>query len=321
MTTHDAEQRFYALPEPSTASGEERRVGVEIEFSGLSEDEVATILQARFGGEISRDDPHSLQVDDSAVGTLKVELDTAIAKNQSGGLRDKALDLLRGVVPVEIVTEPLTRDAVVQFNAVIDDLRNAGAVGSRDGLLFGFGVHLNVEVVDAEAAMTLRTVRSFALLEAWLRAEGQIDTMRRILPFVKAWPAELIDGLVRHKPQSMADLIDLCDPHIQSRNHSLDLLPLFKWAVPQLFEASYPDDTATKARPAFHFRLPDSRINEEDWSLHASWAMWHQVEEVAASDMLEALEDARMRFIIQGTTQSAAAWANETRDIVEGIRE
>ena len=38
------------LPRPKTAEGKPRRVGVEIEFSGLTEAQVARILAKEFGG-------------------------------------------------------------------------------------------------------------------------------------------------------------------------------------------------------------------------------------------------------------------------------
>lgn len=309
---------FRALPEPRTTDGKERRTGVEVEFSGLSEAQVADILQARFGGEISRCDAHRLRVEDSEVGVLKVELDTALAKKDTGKAGSRAMDLLRGLVPVEVITEPLTVEQIARFDSVIADLREAGASGSRDGVFLGFGVHLNPEVVSADAPHTLRTVRAFALMDPVLRKWNNIDVTRRVLPFVKPWPKAFVGLLVEEKPESLADLIDLCDPHVRTRNHALDLLPLFKWAVPKLFEASYPDDTATSARPTFHFRLPDSRINEPGWSLREPWEMWRQVEAVAACDRLEALEEAwRAQDEAGALARRDGAWVKAASDILQ----
>lgn len=45
--------------------------------------------------------------------------------------------------------------------------------------------------------------------------------------------------------------------------------------------------------PLTHFRLPDSRIDEPDWSLRQPWQLWRQVELVAANEhLLAALRDA-----------------------------
>ena len=320
MTENSAQaDGFRALPEPRTEAGEIRRTGVEVEFSGLSEEKVAEIIQARLGGEISRCDEHQLTVEGSEIGDLKVELDTALAKKDIGTAGARAMDLLRGLVPVEVITEPLTPAQIARFDNVMGDLREAGASGSRDGVFLGFGVHLNPEVVAAEAPFTLRTVRAFALLDPVLRSQNDIDVTRRVLPFVNAWPTEFVGLLVEERPRSMSDLIDLCDPYVRTRNHALDLLPLFKWAVPKLFEASFPDDTSTSARPTWHFRLPDSRINEPGWSLREPWEMWRQVEEVAASDRLEALEQAwRDHAGPRGFRRSEAAWVKAANDVLEG---
>jgi predicted PurR-regulated permease PerM len=134
---------------------------------------------------------------------------------------------------------------------------------------------------------------AYALLEPWLRDREQVDTTRRMMPFIGAWPQGLISDLANNDYNSLADLMRMAAAHIQSRNLSLDLLPLFKHAEPDLFAECYDIDDKTAARPTFHFRLPDSRIDEADWSLRQPWQLWRQVELVAANDtLLTALRDA-----------------------------
>jgi hypothetical protein len=80
---------------------------------------------------------------------------------------------------------------------------------------------------------------------------------------------------------------------VTSRNQSLDLFPLFKHAEPELFDKVFNVEDKTSARPTFHFRLPDSRIDEADWSLLQPWQLWRQVELVAANEaLLSALRSA-----------------------------
>lgn len=319
MTCQDADAyHFSPLPIEKNAQGAARRVGVEVEFSGLSERRAASILQETFGGEIDDSNPHQLFVRGGALGDLEVELDTVLGKTGMGAESQSRLkDLLRGLVPVEIVTEPLLPDQVALFDAVMPVLREAGASGSRDGVFLGFGVHLNAEVVAPADPHTMRTIRAFALLDPVLRAEKGIDVTRRVLPFVTSWPRALVDLLIEEKPDRLAALIDLIDPYVRSRNHALDLLPLLKHARPKLFEASYPDEQSTTARPAFHFRLPDSRINEPGWSLREPWEMWRMVEEVAASDRLERLEEAwTERKRAHGVLRRDSAWVRVASDIL-----
>lgn len=323
MTWQDADTHLFApLPVETNAKGAVRRTGIEVEFSGLCERRAASILQEQFGGDLDDADPHLLFVRDSALGDLEIELDTTLGKKKSGGLAGvQVKDLLRGLVPVEIVTEPLTPEKVAQFDKAIPALREAGASGSRNGVFLGFGVHLNVEVVAPADPHTLRTVRAFGLLDPVLRAENGIDMTRRVLPFVNAWPRALTDELVAEKPDRLELLLDLMDPHVRTRNHALDLLPLMKHALPRLFEASYPDEHSTKARPAFHFRLPDSRINETGWSLQEPWEMWRLVEEVAASAQLETLEEAWQDHARSGgVLRRESAWVRIASDILGSDR-
>ncbi len=323
MTWPDADAHPFApLAVPQTAGGRVRRTGIEVEFSGLDERAAADILRSTFGGTLDTAEPHLLKVRDSTVGDLEVELDTALGKSEAAaglgaGAGARVKDMLRGVVPVEIVTQPLVPEDVARFDTVIARLRDAGASGSRNGVFLGFGVHLNTEVVAPEAPHTLRTVRAFGLLDPVLRAREGIDVTRRVLPFVNPWPRALVDELVAEKPDSLAALIDLMDPHVRSRNHALDLLPLFKHAIPRLFEASYPGERSTSARPAFHFRLPDSRINEDGWSLSAAWAMWGLVEAVAASDRLDELEEAwQAHSAATHLLNRDSAWVRRATDIL-----
>lgn len=319
MTCQDPDEKsFAALPVETTETGSLRRIGVEVEFSGLCEIRATRILREKFGGALDEDDPHLLTLKGTAIGDLQVELDTALGKQDAGIGGAGLKDLLRGVVPVEIITEPLVLADVARFDTVMQDLRAAGASGSRDGVFLGFGVHLNVEVVAPAAPHTLRTIRAFALLDPVLRARSGIDMTRRVLPFVKAWPRALVDLLVEEKPERLEDLIDLMDPHVRTRNHALDLLPLLKHAAPRLFEASFPDERSTTARPAFHFRLPDSRINESGWSLQEPWEMWRMVETVAASEQLEALEAAWLGYMRSGgLLRKDSTWVKTAGEILE----
>ena len=41
------------------------------------------------------------------------------------------------------------------------------------------------------------------------------------------------------------------------------------------------DDSLIKARPAFHYRLPDCEIDVPDWGIHLAWHDWLEVEALA----------------------------------------
>lgn len=285
---------FPDLPMPETEAGKPRLTGVEIEFAGLDEVTTAEAIVESLGGTNSAVEAHSRTVTGTCIGDIGVELDTALRKVKGIPLLEEGLSLARGLVPVEIVTAPLSTGDVRRFSDFLHVLRNRGALGSRAGVLLGFGVHLNPEVVGPDHPHTLNTIIAYALLEHWLRQHEGVDGTRRVLPFVRAWPESFVLALIEERPSHMAEVMRLAAGHIDSRNHGLDLLPLFKAHDAELFEKLFPGDTLTSARPTFHFRLPDSRIDEPDWSLARPWALWHRVERVAATPTtLDALIDAK----------------------------
>ena len=284
---------FPALPMEQTADGEERLCGIEIEFAGPTELETGSLIAEEFGGTVEDRGDHSVVVSGTRFGDIEVELDISLRKRDDLPFLKEGLDAVRGLIPVEVVTPPLRREQLEEFNTICTGLRRIGAMGSRSGVLLGFGVHLNPEVVAPDHRFTLDTMTAYALLERWLRDKEQVDTTRRMMPFIGAWPKAMISDLVNNRNDSLADVMRMSAVHIKSRNLSLDLLPLFKHAEPDLFADLFDIDDKTTARPTFHFRLPDSRIDEADWSLWQPWQLWRQVELVAANrTLLAALQDA-----------------------------
>ncbi|MGR3435350.1 MAG: amidoligase family protein [Shimia sp.] len=261
-----------------------RLVGVEIEFAGLDEVQVARVVAETLGGTVQAHPARLVCVDGTALGTIQVEIDSALRHRTDNGLAQAALDLAADIVPVEIVTPPLARDAMPDLDRLTEALRAAGATGSREGVLKAFGVHLNPGL--AHEAHTLATIRAYGLLEDWLRQSADIDPSRRVLPFVDPWPRGFVDQLVALPPATLAEVMRLAARHLRSRNYGLDLMPLLGWHDPEAFHRFFPDIGKTSPRPTFHFRLPDCRIDEPGWSIAASWALWHRVEAVAADAAL-----------------------------------
>lgn len=312
--THQTESTdIRPLPRPDTQAGTARRVGVEVEFSGITETQAATVIQDLLGGKICDAGAFSVQITDTELGDIEIVLDTALRKYGKATLIEAGLDAARVVVPIEIVTEPLTLDGVARLDDVCDALAKAGAKGTGEGALLGFGVHFNVEVTEPRADYTCATIRAFALTEDWLQALDPIDRARRLLPFVQPWPRAFSDAITEAPAvPSFDQLRALYAEHVGSRNYALDLLPLFKAEDQDKFATFFPDAINTKARPAFHFRLPDCRIDDPSWSLAREWDRWALIEEVADNpDVLEALRKAyveRPGHLVGDRT----AWADAT---------
>ena len=80
------------------------------------------------------------------------------------------------------------------------------------------------------------------------------------------------------------DLSTLIDDYLDAnatRNRPLDLLPLFLHLDGDSFRARLPEEQISP-RPAFHYRLPNSMIDDPNWSISQEWAAWMKVERLAA---------------------------------------
>ena len=276
---------FVPLPQPLNAAGEPRRVGVEIELGGLSEAEVARRCVDVLGGRAEQVDSHVWSVEGSQIGKIEVYLDIFLRNAQQTKLRDLALDLGREVIPVEIVTEPLDMAGLARLDGLRAALREAGALGSGAGWFFGFGLHLNIEIAGDGDADIVRPLLGYALIEDWLRSAHPIDEARRLLPFTDPYPTEFVRALIRAgQGVSLDRVIDLYLEYTPSRNRGLDMLPVLAHFRPERIAAAISDKTS--ARPTFHFRLPDCRIDEGDWSIADEWRRWLVVERVARNTAL-----------------------------------
>lgn len=295
--------RFLRLPRPESSSGGPRRIGVELEFAGLTESEVGQLVVSTVGGRLASPAPYEVAVEGTALGRIGCFLDTALRKGRQHMLSRVGLQIGREVIPVELVTEPLDPEALPKVETLREALCKAGAIGSREGLFRGFGLHLNVEVAREEETAWRPVMTAFALIEDWLRLADPIAGARRLLPFVDPYPRALVRSLLELAPEACAgEVVDLYLRLSPTRNRSLDMLPLFAWLDPARLERCPSDLGPVAARPAFHYRLPDSRVDEPDWRIAYEWNRWVLVERVAADAPLLA-ELARCWRAAEGQTR------------------
>lgn len=305
------------LPTPLTEAGDRRLVGVELEFAGLAEDAAARILADEAGGRARQEDGNAWSCETDRFGTCEIYLDSRFAGRIADIAGEAALDAARHVVPVEIVTEPFDPADLPRLDRVIEALRRRGATGSRAGLFLGFGTHLNIAIASDREDRLHRVVTAFALLEASLRRTAHIDISRRLLPFVDPYPDELVTSLADAQLDDARGLIGRYLAHTTSRNHGLDMLPIFAWLDEGRVMEAVGHDPAVSARPAYHFRLPDCRIDEAGWTPSADWRRWVFVEEVAEqSDLLGRLCEARRAWAKTGAL-SRPDWADRADAILD----
>lgn len=312
---------FLPLPTERTVKGEERLTGVEMEFGGLDEAQAAELVVACFGGRSLVRGANAITVEGTALGTFRVVLDTAFREKNPSPLKAAVLDAARRVVPVEIVTDPLTRAQLEELERLREALRQAGATGSRSGALLGFGLHLNPEVPDLSAEAIIPVLRAYALLEDWLRGDDPIDLSRRLLPFVDPYPRRFVDRLAGDGGDWTLDrAIDVYLEDTPSRNRGLDMLPLFR----EIDEARVLRGIGEGARsihprPTFHFRLPDCRVDEAGWRISHEWNRWRLVEVVAAdAELLKRLAQDWLRHR-QVFGSHVGDWRDRVDEILSGV--
>ncbi|MCG6659354.1 amidoligase family protein [Halomonas campisalis] len=307
-------------PETLNFQGEPRHVGVEIEFAGLPPQATSELVRELFGGDIELISPHRQKVVNTRWGSFVIELDTQYAHPDSKVLeevprkdtewerqrhrmrldfhsktRELIGDVVTGLVPTEIVCPPVPWDELGELDALFAALHAHGAKGTDASLLYGFGLHLNPEVSSLEVPHLLDQLRAYLLLAEWLRQEIDVDITREVLPHANPFPKDY--ALKVLDPDYAPNLDRLIADYIEynpTRNRELDLYPLFAYLRPDYPHELF-SDRLVKARPTFHYRLPNAQLSQPDWGATVEWNRWVEVERLAADQ--EQLHQRARRYV------------------------
>ncbi len=299
-------------PRLHTASGAERRVGVELEFAAISARNGAKLVQSLFGGTIEEEDPHRFHIKGGSFGDFTCELDTQFAHRSyaeternlappepysfTAMMGDFQAEMRRiygeissVVVPCEIVCPPIAITALPRLDDLIEALVAAGAMGTRSSPFYAFGAQLNPEIATDDPAWLTAMLKAYLLVSDWLRAVIAIDTTRQLVAFADPFPNEYVSKVV--DPAYWPDRATLMEDFLAwnpTRNRELDLLPLFMTFDPGQVRRKV-TDLRVKPRPTFHYRLPDANLGEPGWDIVLEWNRWCVVEKLA--ERREILDD------------------------------
>jgi hypothetical protein len=282
-----------------TEDGRTRRVGFELEYAGVGLEKAATAIVSCFGGHIRRENRFILKVEATRLGDFEVELDIGLLKDRSyapvleklgidpsGGtvlsVEEFLLETASAVAPFEVITPPLPMNALAEVDRLREELRLLKARGTKESIVYAFGLHINPEVPSTRVETTLSLLRAFLLLEPWIRSESAIDISRRISPFIKEFSPKY--RRLALDPGYTPDLdrfIDDFMAHNPSRNRSLDLLPLLSHLRRDKVLHLAGGDRRIKPRPALHYRLPNCLIDDPSWTVAQEWNRWVVVEDLA----------------------------------------
>ena len=311
-----------APPRPDRADGERRRVGVEIEFGELPVEAASRAVHRRFGGRLSFDGPHRGFVEGARFGDFAVEIDMRFAHRAASTeterrLRDAVVGLSSTLVPAEIVCPPIPWDEAHALDDLVGDLRALGAEGTKEGLFWAFGAQLNPEPPSLETPHLIETLRAFVILREWLRAEIDVDTVRRISFFAAPFP----DGYCAQilQPDYAPAFPRFADDYLAanaSRDRELDVLPLLKHLDCDRVIAALPNEKVN-ARPTWHYRLPNSEVERSDWSIGLEWDRWVRVERLAARPDL--LREAATEWLRNYHSLVPRDWTPRAREIAGAL--
>ena len=290
-------------PRPTGIDGTPRRIGVEIEFAGLSARDTAHLIAQHLGGRTQMIDEHRYDVVDGRLGSFRAELDSRYVHPEGilGTLQDRPpewlmqlSELVSGtlghagavVIPCEVVGPPTTIDQLPEIDGLLAHLRGAGAQGTDRSVFYAFGVHLNPEIATQDPAWLLSILKAQCLLSPWLRSVMEIDSSRYLTGFAAPFPQSYIDLILQ--PDYAPDLGDLIDDYVThnpKRDRELDMLPLFAWLDQDRTRKALPNEKIG-ARPTFHYRLPNAALERAAWSVVLEWNRWCLVERIAESEEL-----------------------------------
>lgn len=297
--------RFKLPPVLQNSGGELRKVGFELEYAHVGIAESVAIIKELYGGETQASHRFSQKVTGTRLGDFNVEIDLQLLTEKTYRhffekvglkieelhwghvkLEDKLESLLENLMtrffPYEVASPPVPITHISQLEPLREALFEHHAEGTEAFPTNAFGTHINIEIPDTETETILRYLRAFLLLYPWLLEVGETDFMRQNLTaFINPFPEAYI-LLVLH-PAYHPDLETLVDDyhhHNPDRNRPLDLYPLFATLAPEQLQA-FSNQGKVKARKAFHYRLPNSRVSSPDWSLALEWNNWVVVEELA----------------------------------------
>lgn len=277
-------------------AGAERRCGVELEYTGVPLQRAAELMVELWGGSISWRHGYHATVHTDALGDFTVELDVGwMQKLSEQASEDHRLDqlplaktadkllfpVISSVAPNEIVSPPVPFSRLHQLDALIDRLREAGAKGTGESIVYAFGVHLNPEVPSFDTAVILRYLRAFLLLYEWMKHAMDIDSTRKLTGFARAFPMDYVKLLL--SPDYQPDLPTLTEDYLRhnpTRNRALDMLPLLMYLDRERVRREVPDPLVSP-RPTFHFRLPNCHIDRAGWRLSDAWDYWLEIEALA----------------------------------------
>lgn len=296
------------LPIKVNSQGSPRKVGFELEFAGISIMKTARIVSSLFGGTIKQNNRYDVEIENTELGNFTVELDARMLQTmarqdvfdtsqlnlEEGSIRKSVEEIIdklaMSVVPIEIVMPPVALSEMYRLEELRRALQENKAEGTKASLVHAFGMHINFEVPDLSIPTLLRYLQAFILVYPWLLTKLEIDFSRRISPFVDPFPEKYVRKVLGldYKPEKDQFIKDYLEFN-PTRNRPLDMMPIFGILNNDLVQEVM-EGEKNRPRPTFHYRLPNSRVDDPGWRFEEELKYWMVVEQLAEDrEMLQKL--------------------------------
>jgi len=300
MSNKKLSSEFLLPPREKNQEGKLRHAGFEFEYAEAKLPICVAALQREYGGKIEMINPYYYKLTNTMYGTFKAMIDFQFLVNsklkewvEKTGLEtvldEETIEMIEkfiasigeSVVPYEVTTPPFPVNALYEAQKVKEILRQVGAKGTKASPLYAFGMHINPEVKAIDVNVILEDLRAFFILYEYIVEWLKPDLTRRITPYIKPFDKEYrLLVLTEEYAPTMEEFIDDYIKYNPTRNRALDLLPLLAWIDEERVRKALPDEKIGK-RPTYHYRLPDSRVDEEEWCVCEGWNSWVLVEMLA----------------------------------------
>ena len=316
-------------------NNEKRKIGIELEFYGLTPEQAAQVVAECLDGKIVRKHKALYKVE-SSKGTFKLETDAKLLKKLSasselnrkqekidydGAIRDIISLVSDEIVPTELITPPLLIEDISLVNRLQEELVNKGALGTAESFRFAFAAQLNPDVQSLEVDYILKHLKAFIMLSEWLKKQISIDFTRKLTSHASDFPKAY--NIKIFHPDYSPTLDEFIEDYLEfspTRNMGLDLLPLFDYLNHELV-ASKIKDERIQARPTFHYRLPNCQLGLRSWNIEVEWQRWLLIEKLVENqELYEKMSKHFYDIYTKKDRDLFPNWLREASNYVEMIR-
>ena len=84
-------------------------------------------------------------------------------------------------------------------HVLAESVKEAGAVGTEESLIAAYGVHINAEIPKLDATTLSGYLKAFALLQWWLVEVHDVDTTRKVSPYIDLYSETYLRQVLSQK--------------------------------------------------------------------------------------------------------------------------